>query len=355
MRVRIRCGVMPDAIPYEKLSVELLQAIRGRHSQAVLSRRLGYDSNIVYRWEARKCWPPAATFLQLCKRVGINVTGAFRTFYGRQPDWLTGDGCSPEIVSAFLRDLQGTVPIHELARAVGRNRFTVSRWLSGTAEPRLPDFLRMVESTSRRTLDFVSTLTDPGKIPCIARPWKRLLRAKQVAYESPWSHAVLHALELAEFDRARGDGVKALVNRLGISEKEINDALNALQRAGQVRRHRGSWRVTRKQTVNTAQDPERARLLKAFWVQVAADRLRQQAPGFFGYTLFAISEQDLRRLREVQLEYVRRMQAIIAESAPGERVGLYAVQLMDLAKGEDNVFSPGRSATRRSARAAKRK
>jgi hypothetical protein len=179
-----------------------------------------------------------------------------------------------------------------------------------------------------------------------------LQRAKQVAYDSPWSHAVLHALELEELSRPRGGGLGALVNRLGIPEAEIVAALNALQEAGQVRRHRNSWRIIKQQTVNTAQDPQRAQMLKAFWFQVATDRVRTHAPGFFGYTLFAISEQDLRRLREVQLEYIRQMQAIIAESAPGERVGLYAVQLLDLAKGDDNVFAPGRNAPRRSPRTA---
>jgi transcriptional regulator with XRE-family HTH domain len=340
---------MAETIPYEQLSVELIRAVRGRHHQVVLSRRLGYESNIVYRWESTKCWPSAAVFLQLCKRVGINVADAFRSFYNRQPDWLVGDPCSPAIVAAFLRDLQGKVPLHELAEIVGENRYTIARWLSGRSQPRLPDFLRMVEASSRRSLDFVSTLTDPANIPCIAKPWRRLLRAKQVAYDAPWSHAVLHALELGEFGRSRADSTKALVKRLGISEKEVAQALHALQEAGQVRRHRGGWKNVRNQTVNTAQDPARARQLKAFWFQVAVDRLRADAPGFFGYSLFAITEQDLRRLREVQLEYIRQMQSIIAESSPGERVGLYAVQLLDLAEREDNVFARSTHPARRSA------
>jgi DNA-binding phage protein len=343
---------MSEGIPYETLSAELLQAVRGRHAQTLLSRRLGYTSNIVYRWETEKCWPTVATFLQLCKRVGIDVAASFRKFYGRHPDWLEGDPCSPQTVVAFLKDLQGTVPLQALARASGQNRFTVSRWLSGTAQPRLPDFLRVVEATSRRTLDFVSTFTNPQNLPCVAKAWAKLQRAKQVAYESPWSHAVLHALELEELRRPKSGGLTSLVHRLGIPQAEIVAALHALEEAGQVRRYRNSWRIIKQQTVNTAQDPERALQLKAFWFQVATERVRAHAPGFFGYSLFAISEQDLRRLREVQLEYIRQMQAIIAESAPGERVGLYAVQLLDLAKGADNVFSPGRNAARRPSKSA---
>jgi hypothetical protein len=41
--------------------------------------------------------------------------------------------------------------------------------------------------------------------------------------------------------------------------------------------------------------------------------------GNFGYSLFAISRSDLRRLRYLHLEYVRAMQELIARSQPGRR------------------------------------
>jgi len=46
--------------------------------------------------------------------------------------------------------------------------------------------------------------------------------------------------------------------------------------------------------------------------------------------LFAASRADLTRLRELQLQYVRAMQDIVARSEPSECVGLYCVQLLDL-------------------------
>jgi hypothetical protein len=63
---------------------------------------------------------------------------------------------------------------------------------------------------------------------------------------------------------------------------------------------------------------------------VAAERLRAGSPGSYGYSLFAISRADIRRLKELQRQYVRAMQSLIAESAPGECVGLYCAQLLDL-------------------------
>jgi hypothetical protein len=58
------------------------------------------------------------------------------------------------------------------------------------------------------------------------------------------------------------------------------------------------------------------------WSKVAIERLEQQAPGHFGYSLFSISRADLRRLRELYSEYRREMQAIIARSTRGDPTAL---------------------------------
>jgi hypothetical protein len=46
--------------------------------------------------------------------------------------------------------------------------------------------------------------------------------------------------------------------------------------------------------------------------------------------LFAISRNDLARLHQLHLAYVRAMQEVIASSGPSECVGLYCAQLLDL-------------------------
>jgi len=73
------------------------------------------------------------------------------------------------------------------------------------------------------------------------------------------------------------------------------------------------------------------------WAGVAQQRMLDGSPGLFGYSLFAVSRADLRRLRELQLQYFRQMQSGIAASTEPQCVGLFAVQLLDLAE-------PGRNA-----------
>src|SRR4051812_25431989 len=89
---------------YGTLAVELLRLLRGRRSCAEFSRRLGYRSNIVHRWEAQRCWPTAARCLALLGKSGRSWSECVVTFFGRHPDWLDAHAPeSPESVAAFLR------------------------------------------------------------------------------------------------------------------------------------------------------------------------------------------------------------------------------------------------------------
>jgi len=101
---------------------------------------------------------------------------------------------------------------------------------------------------------------------------------------------------------------------------------------------RGQWQVDRILSVDTSADPVKARKLKLACSEVALNRLREGHRGSFGYSLFSVSRRDMRRLRDLHLEYIRAMQNVIAESAPGECVGLYCA-LMDLAAA-DNALGP---------------
>jgi transcriptional regulator with XRE-family HTH domain len=316
---------------YELISAELIRSLRGKRSQAAFSRKLGYKSNIVNRWEAGKAFPSASRFLQILTRLQSKRPSALLRFFPRPPGNVNALGVpSPAAVAAFLRELRGKTPILSVALEAGYNRYSVSRWLAGSVEPRLPQFLHLVEVLSRRLLDFLACCSEPARMPSVASEWRRLELARQAAYERPWSHAVLRALEL---DGMSGRDQEArLADRLGMPAADLAASLAVLEATGQVRRERRRWKLEQVVTVNTSQDRQRSRALKLAWAETAVARLRAGAPGNYGYSLFSISKRDLRRLRDVHLEYVRAMQAIIAASRPGECVGLYCAQLLDLAQ-----------------------
>lgn len=317
----------------ERVASELLRHLRGRRSQAGFSRRLGYRSNVAYAWESGRAWPTGARFFQILERLGTDVRGALERFYrARQPpEWLaTHPPTTVEGVAALLDDLRGGRSIVEVAAAANSSRFAVSRWLKAETEPRLPDLLQMIETTSLRLLDFIACFVDPARLPSVSEAWSRLEAARRAAYEVPWSHAVLRALELEEYRALGCHRPGWIAERLGLSREAEDESLELLAKTGQIFWRDGRWTLGEPLTVDTRHDPERAQAVKAFWARAAVERLAAGAEGTFSYNVFSVSRADLERIRALHRAYFRELRAIVAESQPAECVALASVNLLEL-------------------------
>jgi transcriptional regulator with XRE-family HTH domain len=327
------------ALDMEAIAADWVRQLRGKRSRAAFSRRLGYQSNVVHRWENESAWPTASRFLEVCEHCGKDVGAAYQAFFMRTPAWSKEHApASPAAVAAFLRELQGKIKIVNLAESSGFSRYSIARWLSAEAEPKLPEFLRLIEASSRRALDFIAAFSDPSALPSARLEWQRRERLRQAAYEETWSHAVLRALELADDPRS-ADTTAWLARVLGIEEARVERALTVLESTGQIAREGDHWVAVPAPALTTGRHPATLGILTRAWTQVALERIEKRAPSHFGYSLFAVSRKDLRRLRDLQLEYLREMQAIIARSTPNECVGLFCLHLLDLSAGDDNAFA----------------
>lgn len=324
----------PRAVDPKRLAAEWLRALRGRRSQVALSRRLGYRSNIAYRWESGRCFPSASATLRLVQLLGGDVRASLARFYRSTPPWLAQvDVCSVQGVARLLDDLRGGAKRIDLARRSGFSRFAVTRWLHGRADPTLPEFLTLVEVSTQRVLDFVSVFTDPEQLPSARSAWRGLQAAREAAYGQPWSHAVLRAIELQDYLALPRHEPGWLARRLGITEQLEQASLEALERSGQIRRQGQHYRPVQLQLVDTRSDPDRARELRAGWAAVGVERLRSGAPGMLSYNLSSVSRADLERIEQLQRAHYRQIVSIIAESTPSECVVLYAAQLLALSGG----------------------
>jgi DNA-binding transcriptional regulator YiaG len=322
---------------YELLASQLIRRLRGRRSCAEFSRRAGYRSNVVHRWESGVSFPSAATYIGLHGRFRPREADWIRRFFNMSPDWAQKlDPASAPAVATFLNQLRGKTPILAIANKAARNRYSVARWLAGSSEPRLDDFLRLVDVSSRRLLDLLAAFEDPTDLPAVRSQWHELQLARSAAYEFPWSHAVLRALELAHQPQGRKEQTERIAMKLGVPVAEVEHALRILVATGQVRRSPKGYRPRQVMVTDTSQDQRRAHELKVSWTETALARMRARVPGKYGYSLFAVSTADFARLAEIHLQYVRAMQDIIARSAPSECVGLYCAQLLNL-----EALSPG--------------
>ena len=316
---------------YPRIAAELLRALRGKRSQEAIARRLGVRSHAIYTWESARNFPTAARALWAAERSGIDVGAALARFYTRAPAWLAEiDPSSPAAVARLLDDLRGGSSIVALSRATGFSRFAVARWLKGEAQPRLPEFLALIEGASLRLLDFLACLVDPQALPSVATAYRDLEATRRAAYDAPWSHAVLRALELVDYQKLRKHRPGWLAERLGIPKEEEEKCLAALATARQIKLDNGLWTVDQTQTIDTRAEPARGRRLKAEWSKVALSRLEAGVKGVFSFNLMSISRADLARLREMHVAYFREMQALVADSTPSEHVVLFNTELFAL-------------------------
>jgi DNA-binding phage protein len=317
---------------FERIAAEWLKFMRGRRSQRGFSRRLGYSSNIAYRWETGICFPLAREAFVLAKRDGAAGREALASFFGGAlPEpLLTIELETRHGLAALLRHVRGGTSLVELARRSGHSRFSIARWLNGAAEPRLPELLSLLEAATFRVLDFLACVTSIEKLPTVAEEFRALEAARSTAYDVPWSHAVLRALELVDYCKLPRHRPGWIAARLGISRQEEDRCLQALATARQIKLEGGRWVLDQTQTVDTRADPARGRRLKAEWLKVALQRLEQGAAGAFSYNLMAMSRQDLQRLREMHAAYFRSMQALVADSDPSECVVLFNTDLFAL-------------------------
>jgi transcriptional regulator with XRE-family HTH domain len=322
------------SVDHDQLAVELVRALRGRRSQVALSRRMGCRSNVLYTWESGRRFPTAAVFFELAERVGVDVTGALTRFLGVLPEALRGRSLrDPPAVAALLDHLHEGTTVVELARRVGHNRVSVGRFLKGEAEPRLPIFLELIEATSLRLLDFVDALVPAAQLPAAAEAFRVLEAQRRVAYELPWSHAVLRVLELDAYRTRDGHDDGFVAARLGIGRDEVTRCLRALADSRLVVRRRGLWTATQVLAVDTRRNPDAGRALKRHWADVGRERLPGLEPSgedLFSYNLFTVSERDFARLRELHVAYYQELRRVIEQSSPAERVAVVNLQLFRL-------------------------
>jgi len=325
-------------VNYQNLSKELVRSLRGQRSQVQLSRRLGFTSNAIYSWEAGRRWPSATRFFFIATRTGHDLVDSLAPFFKRAPPWLNDEPGSVEWVVSLLRELRGSTPIGVLAERAGISRFALSRWLSGRAEPRLPQLLSLIEAATGRLLDFVALFVAPQTLTSTRQAWRRLEAARELAWGSPWAQAVWLALELEDYRAQPRHDNAWLASRLGLDEALVRDCVAQLHAAHRIRRDGKRFRPVEIGSV----DVRRARSgseLKSHWARAGLNRL-DAADGMVSYNLFSVSNGVLAEIRELQRAHYRAVRRLVDSSKSADAVVLMNLQLLPLDGGEEPALRP---------------
>ncbi len=312
---------------YESLAKEALRALRGKRTQTAFSRRLGYRSNASRSWEVGRAFPTASKFLWIASRVGVTWEEPLVRF---APGFALPTKVSSARIAALLGVLRGNRTLQDIAHATGHSRYAIARFVSGEAEPKLPELLQLIDVLSLKLLDFVACFVDPSTLPSVRDAWQRLCMSRSLATEHPFSHAVLRALELDAYRKLKRHEPGWIAQKLGITLDEEQRYLDLLVQSGQAERIRRRYRPAQVQTVDMRLDPDEARKVRAFWNEVALERLRGGARRTFSYNVFSVSHEDMERIRALYRAFFAEVRDIVARSEPADCVALGIVNLLEL-------------------------
>lgn len=312
---------------------EWLRILRGRRSQLALSRRLGYRTNVVHTWEAGRRWCRASEFFRCASLVGVDVAAGLAGFFTAPPKWLAeGDLTTDGGVTRVLAALQGGTRVKVIAERCGVSRHAVSRWLRGTAQPRIHEFLDLVQALTDRLLDFLEGFVDPALLPSVATSWTSYQLARQVLVLEPWSHAILVVLSLPRYQQLPAHLPGWLASQIGISPQIEARCIEQLAAAGLIRWVDDRYQIAAEPTLDSRKTPDAGQRLQAHWTRAALDRIETRGEGRYSFNVFAVSRADLARIEALHLEYFRAVRAIVADSHP-EVAAAINVQLMPLSSG----------------------
>jgi transcriptional regulator with XRE-family HTH domain len=302
------------ALDYELLARETVRALRGARSQTAFSRRLGRTSNVVYAWEAGRSFPTAAELLRAAALRGHDLEASLGRFCAERAPGVVidrpegADWSDHRSVAALMRALRGATSVSDLARRIGAQRTQVSRWLSGDSEPRLPDFLRVLDATAMAAPAFVECFVSLSEIPSLAAQRARR-EAVRAFLEHPAVYAVVVALGLDEYKRLPRHQPGWLAARLGLHEVTEDLALSILRDAGAITWDGRRWTISDDFGLDARDAPEVLAAARRHFAHMGATRCESERPGRFNYVLMSVSDEGLAELHRIQAETFERLRA----------------------------------------------
>jgi AraC-like DNA-binding protein len=311
---------------FREISRQFLRAVRGDRSQVAFSRRVGFSSNVAAEWESGRRVPALSTVLSVCAKCGVDLGAAFARFWPpSQP--LLGQLESVDL-ARWLDAQRGKEKISAVARHAGMSRAQTTRILTAETEPRLHQFFALVQAITGRLSDLVAECVDVQLIDALRDHDQRVLLSRRLAYDEPWTSALLSAIEcLATVTREEVEERLAEVFELPLTQ--VRDYLQHLVLAGLVARRRRRYVLGDPMVVDTGARTESARRLVRHWAQLGADRVeRMRSLDMYSYNVFSLSQEDFATIAQMQREHFQRVRAIVAKSSP-EMVAVMNLQLLE--------------------------
>lgn len=319
--------ILAMKVEWPTVAQELVKALRGRATQGALSRRLGFKTNVVYRWEAGLREATADDLLTLLRLRVEQVEGKLWTFaQGSDGINVTTSEFS---WADWLRTLRGEQPVTEIAEELNISPQAVRRIFRGDTDPPLSRLLQMIECLSNRILGFIELMTDPAQLKSLKGV--RALEEAQLAitFEHLHAESIIACLETEAYAALPTHSNAWLAGRLDLPLQSVETTIEALVAARGIRIQGGKFKTQHRRMVNTqARSKTESRRLARHWTQVIMDRPEETTRS--AYVVFSCDQETVDDIGRIMTEALYQVIARVAKTKTVDRVSAITVNMTRL-------------------------
>jgi hypothetical protein len=299
---------LDDGIDFEKLASELVRALRGKRSQISLSRKLGYRTNQLYRWEAGLRTISWADFVTLCHAVEAPLGAQLKSvlFFSGKPSGGSG------LVKYLMKEL----PVSRVSSLTGLSRFSISRWVSQKTEPGLSEVLQLMHRLWSLLFVFLDGWIPTEEIPSIASSFQQQKREKGLFYHRPLSTAVLESLKLEGYRSLKTHSDQWIADAIGADTNEIRELINELESVGLIAKMKSKYKVLRSFSSMNG-NFALYKSVRAYWFQKSLDYYQERSvvpkSSLAPALTFACSEKAMQSIIASYRNFLTEMQSILSK------------------------------------------
>lgn len=316
---------MQDQNLFEKVVPELILTLRNRSSQAQLSRRMGYKSNRVHRWENNSRHINWREFAKLCRVQGFPLEKALY----QQVKYQGASEDSAGLVKHFI----GHSSLKDFSRAVEFSSSLVSKWSSGAVVPKLSQVLQLIDRLHGLSVEFLDTLVKYRQLTSLST--LRSLKHQQRSVLARFPEAGAFLATLAMSNSTYQDvmkGWKCLGQKLKMTSSRRCELIRSLFESGWIESVEKTIRLNSVR-LDTRGDLDVAVQLRKYWIEKASEFLQDAndmvAPHRFAYLIVALSADADAKAADAYHKYILQLKEIVTNDQ-ALKTRLRVVNVQDL-------------------------
>ena len=310
---------------HEQIVCNILVSLRGKLSQAHLSKKLGYKHNQIFKWETNERRIPWKAFTDLCHVRKIDLAKIIWTNFR-----FSGDVSD---ASKLLSYIIGNSEAKVISKTLGISKYRLSGWLTGKRKPYLDDILKILDVIEHRMTHFIVGILGEKKAEDIGID---LTSVKFEKFESrnPVFSAFLRIMETKIYSQTKKIEVGFFAKKLGISLEYEKSLLMEAVELGLLQESHGKYKAN---IVHTdLRDSNAVTQQRLYWCKEAIKRLESKkitAPeSIFGNLIYSATNKEQNLIVERYLGFFNDVRSIINSNDQPEDVFVLNIQMIPVCR-----------------------